>query len=1355
MKDLSIVIRANQDKILEYVSILEPLLLDEQSELIIINNSTEKMDIKHNYTLYEFSEKNSCFKEFCFSSSNGNKILLIDGNIQIDSIIVKDFILNIKSSNFNNTVYKMRKFLSLDKPIYYTSNQVLIYNRGIKGFHKESELMIDDFTLTDSSFLESNICKLVKHKYFDELYLWYKHFILKQQDDLKHKFYLLLEHEKTILENEDIMHIEELFTAGDMDIDYCNYLRIKKELRKESIPNTRLFTEKINSLVSLENSMYYSYIVYNIIKKRHDLSIILPGVDIRHLDSIINYLSGIEGFHENLYEFILYMYQPGDENEEFRSSKANILLIKSFIILASRLPVEIEIKKKLIELFKLYISIMEGLLKEGDYLAANFEPSERNLLINYEKAMMYLSEGDINKALDVLWALSIQYPDYEMALRYLIQGIRYEKNSYKATISICMIVKDEEKNLQRCLASLKPLLDTGSELIIVDTGSADNTVEIAKKHSKKVYFYNWKGSFSDARNYSLSLAQGEYILLLDGDEEIDYSEISKIVSKFSSPGHKAYNTFTLKIKNYTDVNLKEYAIITQPRIFRNTPCFHYSGKVHNQPVFNLPVKHLPVFITHYGYIMTEDIKDKKFHRTANMLKLELQKNPQNIYYRFQLSTSYAMHGDLKEALYQAEIYMRKIRLEQLSSADYIMYYNNAAILYISSHLLNEASDICDEALEITPDFIDFIYYKALICYETGEYEDALEYVNKYLNMIDGFMNMDIASDGRYSFYTLGLKEDVERMGILCSHRLGEYIDIINKTDRLDIFVCRKCLHAIINAFLKTGKYSDVIQLYNRLCTDSSLKIMFRYFLKYYVEKSDNREKLLCQSILTALDCFDDKDDEPVNKEYNRFGQDISEALSIVQGYDIDSLSLNEARGLFSKLLSEYSSLDTEKTTDIKEISTFKKLGLYILKHSSELKYYKDYSPIKQINILRKYMSLSSALIKNKRTDLLEAREQLFLIKITQAFKTLGKEDYAATVRLLMDAAHIFKPMEGIIELIIKNAIPGYKNSTDNSNSITIISSNSEEMKSYADVVKKKIAEAAGKNSPGAMLEVFAQYNEKKFYDSELFSYKSLLLMSEGMFHEAELELDQGLLQYPNDIRLLSNLSRLYSLTERFNKSLEVFCRAKLLYKDKCTLELKELIPDSFFRKTPIRPKVLHGTMFGNNRINKIAAELSNNGIYSKTLSYCPKYTGYAHDYVIDMNQYENGNDILLRTLDAASILIPEFDIFHFHYGSTLTFDYSDLPLLNYLGKGVLVQFYGDEIKIPGNNTVSPSLYKDKSKTVQEKLTALSKYISHCIVQDEAMEDYLKGYFKEIHIIKENEVNKLTDLYISLIFKGEL
>lgn len=94
------------------------------------------------------------------------------------------------------------------------------------------------------------------------------------------------------------------------------------------------------------------------------------------------------------------------------------------------------------------------------------------------------------------------------------------------TLSICMIVKNEEPVLARCLEGAKRIAD---ELIVVDTGSEDASIDIARRFTDKVYEHPWQNSFCEARNYSISLASGDYVMWLDADEVIDEENAKRIL----------------------------------------------------------------------------------------------------------------------------------------------------------------------------------------------------------------------------------------------------------------------------------------------------------------------------------------------------------------------------------------------------------------------------------------------------------------------------------------------------------------------------------------------------------------------------------------------------------------------------------------------------------------------------------------------------------------------------------------------------------------------------------------------------------------------------------------------------------
>ncbi len=129
----------------------------------------------------------------------------------------------------------------------------------------------------------------------------------------------------------------------------------------------------------------------------------------------------------------------------------------------------------------------------------------------------------------------------------------FERMLTPQTISVCMIVKDEEKNLKRCLESVQGLAD---EIIIVDTGSSDNTKEIATQFTDKIYDFQWCDDFSAARNFCLKQAVGDWVLFLDADETIsksDHQMIKELVSDFQAEGYLL--TIRNYFKSWEDLNL--------------------------------------------------------------------------------------------------------------------------------------------------------------------------------------------------------------------------------------------------------------------------------------------------------------------------------------------------------------------------------------------------------------------------------------------------------------------------------------------------------------------------------------------------------------------------------------------------------------------------------------------------------------------------------------------------------------------------------------------------------------------------------------------------------------------------------
>ena len=244
----------------------------------------------------------------------------------------------------------------------------------------------------------------------------------------------------------------------------------------------------------------------------------------------------------------------------------------------------------------------------------------------------------------------------------------------KPKLSICMITKNEEANLQRCLDSFLPIimmkddltLEPLVELIIVDTGSTDRTVNIAKKFTDKVYekeFLPW--NFSKARNYGIKKATGDKIMIIDADEELKQECLYPLEDIILNPRYKEPSVF-VKVYNYYSRDLQQYAEMLQPRIFKNDGEFCYEQSVHNKPKCKAPYLFAPhIILNHYGYLfqgMTgKNLLKKKSKRSLPMLQKEYKEHPDNLHNLTHLIKTYYVIQDLKNTVKYGEIWIKIMR----------------------------------------------------------------------------------------------------------------------------------------------------------------------------------------------------------------------------------------------------------------------------------------------------------------------------------------------------------------------------------------------------------------------------------------------------------------------------------------------------------------------------------------------------------------------------------------------------------------------------------------------------------------------------------------------------------------------
>jgi glycosyltransferase involved in cell wall biosynthesis len=234
-------------------------------------------------------------------------------------------------------------------------------------------------------------------------------------------------------------------------------------------------------------------------------------------------------------------------------------------------------------------------------------------------------------------------------------------------LSLCMIVKNEESCLERCLDSVKGFAD---EIVIVDTGSSDKTKEIAKKFTDKIFDFEWCNDFSKARNFSLSKATGDWIFVLDADEVIDEPNKKRILGAINSDAdallirqreyRRDKKTLGFTLIDKKDEFTQDYEGYTSTpviRLFRNNKKIFFEDSVHETVGKSAAVSGLriidrkDIFIHHYK----EEKGEEKFReRQLAYFKIEqetLKKDPKNARAHYKIAGIYdAIFSDYEQCI---------------------------------------------------------------------------------------------------------------------------------------------------------------------------------------------------------------------------------------------------------------------------------------------------------------------------------------------------------------------------------------------------------------------------------------------------------------------------------------------------------------------------------------------------------------------------------------------------------------------------------------------------------------------------------------------------------------------------------
>ncbi len=306
-------------------------------------------------------------------------------------------------------------------------------------------------------------------------------------------------------------------------------------------------------------------------------------------------------------------------------------------------------------------------------------------------------------------------------------------------LSLCMIVRDEQEMLPRCLAAVADAVD---EMVIVDTGSVDATIEIARSFGAKVIEREWTGSFGEARNVAFDAAGGDWTLVLDADELLVAEDVGLLRSLTGRTWREA---FYVAETNYTG-DLEAGSAVTHDtlRVFRNRPQYRYRGRLHEQIAGTLPA-YLPerteytnVRIEHYGYLGAVRDSREKSRRNIELLRMQQAESPPTAFLHYNLGAEHAVAGDPRAALQEFERAWELLEADpDAKTVQFAPALANRLVRSLRAcGRLQESIARAQLALERFPGFTDLVLEQASAHASLEDWERAIELYEQCIAMGD-------------------------------------------------------------------------------------------------------------------------------------------------------------------------------------------------------------------------------------------------------------------------------------------------------------------------------------------------------------------------------------------------------------------------------------------------------------------------------------------------------------------------------------------------------------------------------------------------------------------------------------------
>jgi len=292
-----------------------------------------------------------------------------------------------------------------------------------------------------------------------------------------------------------------------------------------------------------------------------------------------------------------------------------------------------------------------------------------------------------------------------------------------------MIVKNEQDYIADCIASVKHLID---EIVVVDTGSTDATIEQGRAAGARIFHYSWQQNFAQARNYALEQATGDWILVLDADERLEYVDGNKFDDLLF---HSTVEGYFIEIESY--IGHGEEKIFDQVvRLFKNKTNYRFTGAIHEQVVGSIKANnqggglgHTDFKIIHRGYLNNRIQEKNKHVRNIEVIQQALILDPYDPFLRYSLGIEYIQQEKITQANEQLTIALQNITGGEGYFQSVVV---NLASGLLQTGQLQQAEELIDQALMVLEGDSDLMLLKGMVALHKKDYMATIGFLEQCL-----------------------------------------------------------------------------------------------------------------------------------------------------------------------------------------------------------------------------------------------------------------------------------------------------------------------------------------------------------------------------------------------------------------------------------------------------------------------------------------------------------------------------------------------------------------------------------------------------------------------------------------------